>query len=173
MIARTVPLLRSSRPHSIRIHLLFACALPSRCGSNIADEASGGGAVMPGINLEAEKAAVLLPGGDKGRTGTGERVEHHAILWTEHVDQRRQCRNRLLRITRDGKAAWTLPIAPAAGPSIRVVVLFSLFLSGSRIGKLEAKYVFARDVEIASGGGPGSPTITLGQNAQLRGHWPT
>ena len=63
----------------------------------IADEASGRGAVMRGIDLEADEAAVLLLGGDERRTGTGEGVEHHAILRTEHVDQRRECRDRLLR----------------------------------------------------------------------------
>jgi hypothetical protein len=37
-----------------RVHL--AVALPSRCGSNIADEASGCGAVMLRVDLETEKA---------------------------------------------------------------------------------------------------------------------
>ncbi len=41
-------------------------------------------AMMRGIDLEAEKAAALLPGGDKGRAGTGEVVEHQALRKPVH-----------------------------------------------------------------------------------------
>jgi len=49
------------------------------------------------VDLEPEKAPALLLGGDKGRTGTGEGVEHHPVLRTENRDQRRERCNRLLR----------------------------------------------------------------------------
>lgn len=57
----------------------------------------GGGAVVMGVEVDADKLAAQLVRGDEGRTGAGEGIEDDAARLRESGDQRLEGLHRLLR----------------------------------------------------------------------------